>query len=85
MHTITIDLEKCTGCKKCYQACFVDVIRFDEKSKKAYAKYPEECALCCWCELRCPADAIKVAANNPVRIPEPFPATEYPKTYVRDL
>jgi NAD-dependent dihydropyrimidine dehydrogenase PreA subunit len=82
MHTIRIDLEKCIGCKKCYQACHVDVIRFDEKAKKPYAKYPEECATCNWCELICPAKAIYVYPGNPVYIPEPYPRHAYPKSYV---
>jgi NAD-dependent dihydropyrimidine dehydrogenase PreA subunit len=82
VHTIKIDLGKCTGCKKCYNACFVDVFRWDEKSKRPYAKYPEECATCNWCEIQCPVGAIEVVPNNPVKIPEPYPKTFYRKSYV---
>ena len=29
-HVIKFDPENCVGCKLCYKACFVDVIRWDE-------------------------------------------------------
>jgi NAD-dependent dihydropyrimidine dehydrogenase PreA subunit len=82
MHTINIDVEKCIGCKKCYEACFVDVIRWDDTQDKAVAKYPEECATCYWCELTCPVNAVEVIPGNPQPIPEPYPRSVYPKSYV---
>jgi NAD-dependent dihydropyrimidine dehydrogenase PreA subunit len=45
-HVISIDYEKCTACKLCVKACYVDVIVWDEDGKKPIAKYPEECATC---------------------------------------
>lgn len=83
MHTIKIDMEKCTGCKQCYKACFVDVIRWDDTAKKPIVKYPEECATCNWCELICPVGAVEVIPDNPVPIPEPYPKSAYPKSYVK--
>ena len=82
MHTITIDLDLCNGCRRCYEACFNDVIRWDEAEKQPVVKYPEECATCNWCELTCPEGAVKVIPNNPVRIPEPYPRSAYPNTYM---
>jgi NAD-dependent dihydropyrimidine dehydrogenase PreA subunit len=83
MHTIVIDKDKCTGCKKCYRACFVDVIRWNEVEKKPIAKYPEECATCNWCELSCAFDAIHVIPGNPVRVPDPYPKSIYPDSFVK--
>ena len=83
-HKILIDYEKCTGCKKCVKACFVDVIVWDAVNKKPVAKYPEECATCNWCELTCPEEAVQVIPTNPVPIPEPYPRSYYPKSYVNE-
>ena len=83
-HVIKIDLELCTGCRKCVDTCHMDVIRFEQKSRKPFAKYPEECATCNWCEILCPVKAIQVIPRNPVRMPEPFPKAFYPKSYVED-
>jgi NAD-dependent dihydropyrimidine dehydrogenase PreA subunit len=82
MHIITIDQDACNGCKRCVEACFNDVIRFDEEKEVAVVMYPEECATCNLCELSCPDGAVKVIPQNPVRIPEPYPKSAYPKTYV---
>ncbi len=83
MHTIKIDKDKCTGCKMCYEACFVNVFIWDDTEEKPVAKYPEECATCNWCELSCPVDAIEVIPDNPVPIPEPYPKSVYPKSYAK--
>ena len=84
MHQIKIDYDKCNGCKQCYKACYVDVIRWDEENKRPLVAYPEECATCSWCELTCPEQAIVVIPVNPVAIPEPYPREYYPKSYVQD-
>ena len=81
-HVIKIDLDLCKSCKKCYNACFVDVIRWDAKAKKPFAKYPEECATCNWCEMVCEEHAIEVIPRNPWRMPEPYPKEAYPLSYV---
>lgn len=82
MHKIIIDYDKCQACRSCYKACYVDVIRWDKPGKKPIVAYPEECATCSWCELSCPEQAIKVIPVNPVDIPEPYPKSVYPKSYV---
>ena len=83
MHIINIDLEKCKSCKKCVQACFVDVLRWDEKAKKPIVKYVEECATCNCCELICPEKAIQVIPDDPRPMAEPYPKSFYPKSYVK--
>ena len=69
---IKIDAEKCIGCKKCMQACFTDVFRYDEKEKKCIAAYPQECEWCLICEEQCPSQCIFVEPVIPVSIPDPF-------------
>lgn len=78
MHQIKIDLSNCIGCKKCVDACFVDVIVWDEQNKRPIAKYPEECATCNWCELKCPENCIEVIPHYPFPNPEYFPKSIYP-------
>lgn len=58
---IDINLDRCNGCGICVDICALDVIRLDEKNKKAIAKYPQECMLCCYCELNCPEKAIYIS------------------------
>jgi Fe-S-cluster-containing hydrogenase component 2 len=31
---IIVNSELCNGCKVCFQACFIDVIKWDEEAKK---------------------------------------------------
>ena len=56
-----IDHELCNGCGICVESCGTDVIRMDEKSKKAIIKYPEECKVCYFCKDDCPQKAIYVS------------------------
>jgi len=69
---ITIDEEKCVGCKKCVMMCFTDVIRLDDRTKKAKAFYLEDCEACMICELYCPTQAIHVTPTFPIIVPDPF-------------
>ena len=62
---IKIDLDTCKGCKSCMNACFVDVIRWDEDDKKPIVAYPEDCVWCLACELACHEQCIEVIPNIP--------------------
>ena len=59
-----IDQELCNGCEICVNNCTMDVIRMDEKGKKAVIKYPEDCICCAYCELDCPEEAIYVSPER---------------------
>jgi NAD-dependent dihydropyrimidine dehydrogenase PreA subunit len=62
---IRIDLEKCKGCKTCVNACFADVLRWNEADKKPVVAYPEDCVCCLACEAACPAQCIEVVPDIP--------------------
>ena len=57
---IGIDMEACSSCKTCMKACFVDVIRWEDKEKKPVVAYPEDCVWCFACEIACPEQCIEV-------------------------
>ena len=61
--------ELCNGCGICVNACPCDVIRMDEKRKKAIIRYPEDCMVCGLC-LDCPEKAIHISPgfHQPVRL-----------------
>ena len=63
MNTIIVNKELCTGCKTCFKACFIDVIKWDDEAKKPVIAYPEECVQCMYCEINCPEHCIKVHPN----------------------
>ncbi len=60
MNRIIIDYKKCCGCKTCYQACFIDVYRWNEEAGRPVAAYPEECTNCMYCAAFCPVEAIQI-------------------------
>jgi NAD-dependent dihydropyrimidine dehydrogenase PreA subunit len=62
---IEINLQTCKGCKACVNACFVDVLRWDEATKKPVVAYPEDCVWCLACEAACPVQCIEVIPNIP--------------------
>jgi NAD-dependent dihydropyrimidine dehydrogenase PreA subunit len=63
--TIKIDFDECKGCKTCMNACFADVIRWNDADKKPVVAYPEDCVWCLACEANCPVDCIEVIHNIP--------------------
>jgi NAD-dependent dihydropyrimidine dehydrogenase PreA subunit len=63
MNTVEIDLATCNGCKVCYKACFADVIRWDEATKRPIVAYMEDCVRCNVCEINCPKDCIRVTPD----------------------
>jgi NAD-dependent dihydropyrimidine dehydrogenase PreA subunit len=56
MNAIEIDRDCCTGCQICYDACFVDVYRWDAEASRPIIAYPEDCVECNKCELECPEE-----------------------------
>lgn len=62
-HKIEFRSEDCVGCKLCYKACFVDVIRWDEEAKKPVFKYVEDCEHCNYCEIVCKKNCITVVPD----------------------
>lgn len=59
-----IDPSRCTGCGICVENCTADIIHMDAESGKAFVKYPEDCAMCCWCVAECPQKAIEITAER---------------------
>jgi len=65
MVTITIDLEKCTGCGTCVGICPVGVYEIVdvEGSQKSEPVNKDQCIICMACEVSCPESAIKVTED----------------------
>lgn len=60
LHKITVDVDKCMGCKRCIMACAYDVYRWNKEERHSEAAYSEECVCCMQCMFYCPADAISI-------------------------
>ena len=67
-----IDYANCSGCKICFDVCPLDVIRFDDKEKRPYIAYPEDCISCTACESYCPHHCILVMPDKERRVPAPY-------------
>jgi NAD-dependent dihydropyrimidine dehydrogenase PreA subunit len=57
---IEIKKDLCNGCKVCVDACFVDVLRWDDKEDKPVVAYLEDCVWCLACEIACPVYCVEV-------------------------
>ncbi len=55
-----INLEMCSGCGECDNACPIDVIAMDQKNNTAYVRYPDECWHCGSCRQECTTGSIKI-------------------------
>jgi NAD-dependent dihydropyrimidine dehydrogenase PreA subunit len=64
-----INTELCNGCGLCIEYCPTDVLRLDEKTKKAFIKYIRDCQSCLMCEMECPTGAITVMPVFERRMP----------------
>jgi NAD-dependent dihydropyrimidine dehydrogenase PreA subunit len=60
MNVIKIDEDRCKGCKSCYKACWIDVIRWDAVRDRPIIAYPEDCVECGFCEVSCKKHALTV-------------------------
>jgi len=63
VHSIIVDVNLCNKCKICVDVCFVNVFKWDEANNVPVAAYPEDCQICCLCELQCPTKAITVVPD----------------------
>ncbi len=69
---IEINMEECTGCETCVQACFVDVLRWDDTEEQPVVAYGQDCVWCFTCEINCPAQCIEVKPDMPGSRVEPY-------------
>ena len=58
MSIVRVDYSKCSGCKKCYSVCPIDVFTWDEQENKPVVAYDEECWACGICWMDCASRAI---------------------------
>jgi len=65
VNKIEIDMDACKGCKTCMNACFADVLRWNDADNKPVVAYPEDCVWCLACEVACPTQCIEVIPNIP--------------------
>lgn len=55
----TIDVEKCTGCRTCFEFCPHRTYEWDEKQGRPVVKNPFNCVVgCSGCAPQCPNEAI---------------------------
>jgi NAD-dependent dihydropyrimidine dehydrogenase PreA subunit len=74
MNVIKVDDTKCDGCKTCYKACWLDVIRWNDETDRPLIAYAQDCVECNYCEISCPQDAIEVSIDYS----KPFPDVYIP-------
>ncbi len=56
---VYIDYGKCTGCKRCYDLCPMDVFVWDTEINMPRAEYTEVCWHCGICYMECPKRAME--------------------------
>lgn len=70
--TVEINLDACTGCGTCSEACFIDVIRWDDAEGKPVVAYEQDCVWCFTCEVNCPSQCIDVIPQMPGQPVSPY-------------
>jgi NAD-dependent dihydropyrimidine dehydrogenase PreA subunit len=53
-----VDIDRCTGCGQCADACPVDVLAVDRDV--CIVVYPDECWHCGSCRQECPAGCLEI-------------------------
>ena len=71
MNIIKFD-DRCTGCKACYKACWLDVIRWNDATGRPFSAYPEDCVDCNYCETCCPTGSIHVNIDYKKPMPRSY-------------
>ncbi len=59
--TLDLDVEKCTGCKRCTEVCPHGVLAIEDRKVRLIDR--DSCMECGACQKNCPADAISVPAG----------------------
>lgn len=59
--TFSVDMDKCTSCNKCIEACPNSNIQLDENKGLSWGR---DCQLCCYCVMYCPTEAITLGASK---------------------
>ncbi len=55
----SVDLERCSGCRTCYEFCANEVYEWDEEENRPVVVHPYECIVgCTGCYPQCPNEAI---------------------------
>jgi len=66
---MTIEAIKgCIDCGTYVKTCPTDVIRQDQKTEKAFIKYPEDCQICHLCRMYCPVGAITISPEKSIPV-----------------
>lgn len=72
MNSFVLDETKCTGCRTCYKACWLDVIRWDEEKSRPTFPYAQECVECNFCEISCPVGCLTVKIDYEKQFSSPY-------------
>jgi NAD-dependent dihydropyrimidine dehydrogenase PreA subunit len=58
---VKINYKRCSGCKRCYDVCPIDIFAWDDEKDMPVVAYQYECSHCGICWMECPKRAIEIA------------------------